>query len=216
MTDQTTRWSADNTEVSSPPRLTEMLSQVSDQTRSDRVSVRTLVEAFRYRASGALLLLFAVPNVLPMPPGTSGILGLPLVIIAFQLMGGRPLTLPDVVLERSISNEGFGRMVDQTVPRLKRIERLLRPRMPGLTGDTAERVIGAFCLVLAVILTLPIPLGNVLPALAISIIALGMIERDGVWVLAGFAVGVAAMIVVGGVLWAMALAALFFFASVAG
>ena len=72
--------------------------------------------------------------------------------------------------------------------------------MPGLTGDTAERVIGAFYLVLAVILTLPIPLGNVLPALAISIIALGMIERDGVWVLAGFAVGVAAMIVVGGVL----------------
>ena len=52
--------------------------------------------------------------------------------------------------------------------------------MPALTGDTPERVIGAFYLVLAVILTLPIPLGNVLPALAISIIALGMIERDGV------------------------------------
>ncbi len=88
--------------------------------------------------------------------------------------------------------------------------------MPGLKGDTAERVIGAFCLALAVIQILPIPLGNVLPALAISIIALGMIERDGVWVLAGFAVGVAAMIVVGGVIWAMALATLFFFASIAG
>jgi hypothetical protein len=216
MTDHTTEWSANSAEACSPPRLTEMLAEVSDRTHGDRVSVRTLVEAFRYRASGALLFLFAVPNVLPMPPGTSGILGLPLVIIAFQLMGGRPLILPDFVLERSISGESFARMVDQTVPRLKRIERLLRPRMPGLTGDAAERVIGAFCLALAVILTLPIPLGNVLPALAISIIALGMIERDGVWVLAGFAVGVAAMIVVGGVLWAMARAALFFFASIAG
>lgn len=216
MTDQTTKWLADNTEVSSPPRLTEMLSQVSDQTRGDRVSVRTLVDAFRYRASGALLFLFAVPNVLPMPPGTSGILGLPLVIIAFQLMGGRPLVLPDVVLERSISGEGFGRMVDQTVPRLKRVERLLRPRMPGLTGDATDRVIGAFCLVLAVILTLPIPLGNVLPALAISIIALGMIERDGVWVIAGFAIGIAALLVIGGVLWALALATLYFLASITG
>ncbi|GGB62423.1 hypothetical protein GCM10011316_37940 [Roseibium aquae] len=118
MTDQTTRWSADSAEACSPLRLTEMLAQVSDQTRGDRASVRALVEAFRYRASGALLILFAVPNVLPTPPGSSGILGLPLVIVAFQLMGGRPLMLPDVVLERSVSSDGFGRMVDQTLPRL--------------------------------------------------------------------------------------------------
>ena len=65
------------------------------------------------------------------------------------------------------------------------------------TGDTAERVVDTFCIALAIILTPAIPVGNVPATLAISIIALRMIEHDGVGGLAGFVVGVASMIVVG-------------------
>ena len=39
--------------------------------------------------------------------------------------------------------------------------------------------VGAICLLLAVIITLPIPLGHMVPGAAISVLALGMIERDG-------------------------------------
>jgi hypothetical protein len=48
-------------------------------------------------------------------------------------------------------------------------------------------------------LMLRVPLGNVLPALAISVLKLGVLERDGVWVLAGIAVAGAAVSVVSGV-----------------
>ena len=63
---------------------------------------------------------------------------------------------------------------------------------------------------LAVVLSLPIPLGNTLPALAISVLALGVLERDGMWVLAGTAIAAFALAVVSGVVWAMAQAALYF------
>ena len=62
---------------------------------------------------------------------------------------------------------------------------------------------------LSIILLLPIPLGNMLPALAIALIALGVLERDGVWVLGGIAVGGGSIFVVAGVLYAMAKAMIF-------
>ena len=62
---------------------------------------------------------------------------------------------------------------------------------------------------LTVVLLLPIPLGNMLPAIAISLISLGVLERDGAWVLGGFAVATASMFVVAGVVYAMAKATLY-------
>ena len=64
------------------------------------------------------------------------------------------------------------------------------------------------CLLLAVVLVLPIPLGNVLPAVAISLLALAVLERDGLWVLAGLAVALVSMLVVSGVIFALVQAAL--------
>jgi hypothetical protein len=73
----------------------------------------------------------------------------------------------------------------------------------------AERVIGAVCLLLSVIVLLPIPFGNTVPALAVCIFALGVLERDGVWILTGLAVTVIALSIVATVLWALAKAAVF-------
>jgi hypothetical protein len=60
-----------------------------------------------------------------------------------------------------------------------------------------------------VVLVLPIPLGNMLPALAISLIALAVLERDGLWALAGLGVAVASAVVVGGVVFGLVKAGFF-------
>ncbi|MCK7495647.1 MAG: exopolysaccharide biosynthesis protein [Comamonadaceae bacterium] len=66
-------------------------------------------------------------------------------------------------------------------------------------------------------LVLPVPLGNMLPALAVSLFALGVLERDGVWVLAGAVAAVAsAAVVVSGVVWAMVKGAVYFATQVLG
>lgn len=180
-------------------------------TQRERIAISDLLVALGDRATGALIFIFAFPNVLPTPPGTSTILGAPLIFLAAQLMLGRAPWLPAFVANRSMSRSDFTTLVKRILPWLKRAEALLRPRLVSLTLPPMEYVVGLLSLVLAVLLVLPIPLGNVLPALAISLMALGVLERDGLWVLTGLAVSVAAVSVVYGVLFAMVKATWYFF-----
>lgn len=73
-----------------------------------------------------------------------------------------------------------------------------------------EYLIGPECLLLAVVLVLPVPLGNMMPALAISLLALGVLERDGVWILTGLATAAVSAVVVSGVVFATVKAAIYF------
>jgi hypothetical protein len=155
------------------------------------------------RAFGPLMLFFALPNILPMPPGASGILGLPLIILATQLMLGRKPWLPRIIARRSISRADLILMLDRAGNWLTTAEKLLKPRLTILVAPPVERVIGAHCLILAIILALPIPFGNVPPAFAICLYCLGVLERDGAWVIAGFLAFVATITVVAGVLFAL-------------
>ena len=88
-------------------------------------------------------------------------------------------------------------------------EKLLRPRWSWLVGPRAEHVLGALTLVLAVVITLPIPFGNMLPAFAICLIALGVLERDGLWACFGILVGALALLLSATVAYAMLKGALF-------
>jgi len=74
--------------------LSAVLQRLAQQTDRDRISVRDLLAALGDRALGALLFVFAFPNVFPMPPGISTILGAPLVFLAAQLLLGRAPWLP--------------------------------------------------------------------------------------------------------------------------
>ncbi|MZQ89127.1 exopolysaccharide biosynthesis protein [Frigidibacter albus] len=194
-----------------PPkrRLSLILAELAEDGTRERISVADLVQILQARAFGALLLVFALPNVLPAPPGTSGILGLPLLYLAAQMMLGIRPWLPPFISKRSMLREDFAALITRVTPILERAERLLVPRLPALSSPTAERIVGGLCLVLAIVLVLPIPLGNMLPAFAICLIALGILERDGVWILAGSATGLAALLIVYAVVYAMIKAAMF-------
>src|SRR5215212_770572 len=124
------------------------------------VSIGDVLSAFGDRAFGALMLLFAAPNVLPLPPGTSAVLGAPLLFVTAQLMLGRPtLWMPRFICERSISRYFFALLTAKLSPILHRAERFLRPRMGLLLHPLPERIVGGACLLLAIILFLPIPFG---------------------------------------------------------
>lgn len=197
--------------VASAP-LSVVLVRLAHDTTRERITVGDLLQALGDRALGALLFIFAVPNVMPVPPGVSTVLGAPLLFLAAQLMFGLRPWLPAIVAKRSISREDLATLVRRVVPWLTKAEKLLRPRLRVLAGPPAEYLVGFVCLVLASILVLPIPLGNALPALAISLMALGVLERDGLWVLGGLVTAVASVAVVYGVVFAMAKAALYLLA----
>jgi hypothetical protein len=202
---------APGTDVPPPRRkkLSLILNEIAADDTRDRVSVADLVRTMHGRAIAALMLIFAFPNVLPSPPGTSGVLGLPLVYLTSQMMLGRLPWLPAFIANRSMARADFETLVQRVAPVLARAERLLKPRLPFLVSSGAERVIGGLCLVLSVVLLLPIPFGNMLPALAVCIFAMGVLERDGVWILVGLVMAALAVAIVGGVVYALAKAALF-------
>jgi len=194
--------------------LSVVLYDLAHDNSRERVAVRDLLDALGDRAVAALMFVFAVPNVLPVPPGTSAVLGAPLIFLAAQLAFGLRPWLPAVIASRTMTRADFAALVRRVGPWLARAERLLRPRAMRLALPPMEFAIGLVCLLLAVVLALPIPLGNMLPALAISLLALGILERDGLWVLAGLAAAVASGVVVSGVIYAMVKTTIFFFTEV--
>ncbi|HEY9215589.1 MAG TPA: exopolysaccharide biosynthesis protein [Ancylobacter sp.] len=197
-------------------RLSDMLNRIANDQSRERIAIGDLLDVMQERAFGPLLLIFSLPNVLPTPPGTSAVLGAPLIFLTLQLALGREPWLPRIIADRSIARTDFAKFIGRATPWLARAERLLRPRLGMLAHPPAEYVVGAMTFVLAFVLVLPIPLGNMLPALAICILALGILERDGIWVIAGMIVGVASLGVVSGVIWAFVKAGIYLLKSLFG
>jgi hypothetical protein len=189
--------------------LREFLSQHSEP----RVSLGALRDALGDRGFGVLLFIFALPNLIPVNiPLLSAVLGLPLVLLAAQLSYGRHKPwFPHWLTHRSFPHHAFVAVVERALPGLERTEMLLRPRLSFILSWTGERIIGFAVLILALVLTLPIPFGNWLPACAIAIIGLAIVEKDGLAALAGLAVGVVSLMVAGTVVLALIKAFLLLF-----
>jgi hypothetical protein len=183
-----------------------------------RISLGALRDALGDRGFGVLLFIFALPNLVPVNiPLLSAVLGLPLVLLAAQLSYGRHKPwFPDWLTAQSFPRQGFSNVVLRALPYLERTERLLRPRLTVLLSWTGERVIGVAILILALVLTLPIPFANWLPACAISIIALAILEKDGLAVLVGIAVGVASVLVAATVVIGLIKASILLFSRIFG
>jgi hypothetical protein len=179
-----------------PRRLSQLFAQMA-RDADGQVSLASIRDALGDRSFAALLVLFAAFNLLPLPPGATAISGLPLVIVSAQMMYGSKRTwLPRFLMDRSISAETFRRIMDWTVPRLIRLERLIQPRYWPFWRRQGDRVIGVMTLILAIVVTLPIPLGNWLPAASTALLGLSLVERDGILFAVGTALGVVAMVVI--------------------
>ncbi|MCE3252517.1 MAG: polysaccharide synthesis protein exod [Cellvibrio sp.] len=184
--------------------LSSLLLAFAANFTAERVRVRDITESLGQRSFGFILLIFALPNSLPILgiPGVSTITGLPMLLVAVQMaLGHKRVYLPRWIADSSLATADFQKLINKVAPWLRRIEKLMRPRIPVLTLGSAERWLGAFCVLLAFLLVLPIPLGNLLPALGILFIALGLIESDGVCVLVGIAIGIAAWGFLSGLVW---------------
>lgn len=184
--------------------LSEVLQEVADLP-SERITVAELVERFGGRAMGALLLVFGLLCLLPLPPGATTLFGLPLLLLAPQLVIGRHAPwLPQRVRLRQVPLDDMRARLPRLIRWLRRIEAVSQPRLTFLFGPVGERLIGAVCTVLAFVLILPIWGGNLLPALAVSVLSLALILKDGLLALLGYA-----LVAVSGAVLALAASIIF-------
>lgn len=163
---------------------------------SERVTIAQILDALDARAFGLATLIFAIPSVIPMPPGVPTVVGIALLIVSIQMVAGRQeLWLPKFLSKRGFSRAALISGFEKIKPQLEFVEKVARPRLLFLTGKAATVMIGVVILLMAVILILPLPPGgNFPPALACAVLGMGLVERDGLIVLLGLVVTVAASI----------------------
>lgn len=182
--------------VRRPRRLSQVLRELGMDTDGP-ITVARIRDAIGDRGFAALLILFAAMNLLPLPPGSTLIFGIPLMLVSGQMVLGHATPwLPRRVLQRPIDPARFRDGCARLLPRLEWLERLVHPRYWPFTGSRADRIIGVVAFILSVAVFLPIPLGNWLPACSIALIGLALSERDGLFLAAGLVLAVVSLVVI--------------------
>jgi len=140
----------------------------------DRVSVGWLHGELREHSFELLAFIMALIGVLP---GASVVVGLLMFVPALGMMFSAGIALPSLVAERSISTRQASFVLGRAIPLLKSWES--GDRAPhGDTWKFARPLVGVLMLLLGITLLIPVPLSNVVPALAIAGLALASFEGN--------------------------------------
>lgn len=167
----------------------------------DRITVQDLILALGVHAFPAGIFFFAALNVVPAVPGTSLILGMPLVILCFRKLTGYDFWLPRIIMDMRIRKESLDRFHSVVTPYLNRVRTYLHPNAPWLSHVALGRGLDLVIFILSVSVLVPLPFTAMLPALCICLMSLGLMQRDYRWVLAGSLLGLMALFIVWAVLY---------------
>lgn len=150
----------------------------------ERVALRQIADAHGTAAQGTMLVLLSMPCMLPIP-GVGSVLGFGLIALALTLWSTQgTLQLPSRVAGFNMSCAMAERVLKRQARLFSLAGRHARERWSTLATQRLHRLWQIPKVVLmAVIIILPLPLGNVLPALALSLLGVGLIYRDGLAVL---------------------------------
>lgn len=172
-----------------PPDETRTFSDVLEglgASDDPRLSLREMVEAFGERGFGAVMLTLALMALIPWPPGGKAVFAVPIILIAAEMaLQSDKVWLPRFLMKASVSRATYRTASQKILKRLRQIERLTRPRLPALTGEVADVLVGILCILLALMMALPVPFGDALPGFTLVLLALGIIQRDGVFIILG-------------------------------
>lgn len=200
-------------QVNSDPstlRTSEVFLALKTVGEGDRISLTQLTETLGDRAFGLLVLIFALPNIIPMIPGVSTVSGVVIGLVGLQMMIGRHAPwLPSAIGDRSLPRAQLAAMVDRTIGWVAKLERVARPRWTFLTRGLGHVALGAMFVLLGGILALPLSwIGNFPPGVALVVLSIGLLEEDGMLVAAGHAIGIVATVLVVALVVALVAAAL--------
>lgn len=166
--------------------------------KDGHTSVGELLKDFHENGLLLMMLFLALPVAIPLPypPGFTTIIGIPLILLSIQmLLGFRHVFLPQRISRYEISNNVLIAISNKVVPLLRWLERYIKPRFSFAQFIYCEQFIGFISLICAISVAIPLPLTNSIPALGIAIMALGLLNRDGIVVLLGLVISIIGLFV---------------------
>ena len=165
-------------------RFIAILNRLAVVAGPDGLSMREIRDRLDERGFGLMILILSIPCLVPFLYGVPQALGVPILLLAGQVLLGREEPwLPEPILRRRIPKDWLVRMATFASNRMRWLERVARPRLKALACGPGERVAGVF-MILATI-TIILPLTNTIPSVALALLATGLLARDGVFVAIG-------------------------------
>lgn len=176
----------------------------ADISDGERLTLGDLIQRLGSSGFGLALIALALPAMIPIPGPFGMITGCCLMLIACQmLIGCRRLALPRFVAERHVTADGVKAVIMRALPWIRRLEAIVREgRWKSLTGRSSHMLVGIPVLLLAVVLALPIPFGNVGPVASLLVIGLSLVARDGLALMVGLVLSLATFIWTGVLIFA--------------
>ncbi len=175
-------------------RVSDLLSGlVKTPPPGGKLSLDDLMARAGHRGAAFLMLFLCLLSMIfSIVPGVSTVIGLPLLLLSGQMaLGRKTLKLPKWLGRKSLDYTTLAQGLSKRLRLVHRVERIIKPRLGFLCHGGALRLIGAIGVICAVVLSLPIPLMNFPPTLAVFLMALGVMGGDGLIVLAGMLLAVA-------------------------
>lgn len=191
--------------------LAETLATTAKSIEGQHITLRELLEKVGEQGMLVFCMFLTIPFLLPVSiPGVSTVFGLLLTLIGVGVALNRVPWLPAKLMNKAIATAHLVPALERGVSLFARMDRFIRPRLLVLThGHTINRVNGLLLILSSILLMAPfgfIPFSNTLPALAILLLAAGMLQRDGVFITAGYIALIATVgyfsVLVGGALLA--------------
>ncbi|WP_370674520.1 exopolysaccharide biosynthesis protein [Pleomorphomonas sp. PLEO] len=181
--------------------LHRIAADISDR---EHVSLGDLIHRLGASGFGLALIALALPAMIPIPGPFGMVTGSCLVLIACQmLIGYHRLVLPRFLADRHVTANGVKSVIMRALPWVKRLEAMVREgRWRSLTGRSSHMLVGIPVLLLAVVLALPIPFGNIGPVASLLVIGLSLVARDGLALMLGLVLSLATFIWTGVLIFA--------------
>ncbi|MGB8166399.1 MAG: exopolysaccharide biosynthesis protein [Chthoniobacteraceae bacterium] len=181
-------------------RLSDDLRELLIQADGRSLTLGQLEQILQGRGFALFILLLSLPFCAPITiPGLSVPFGIVITFLGLRIVFGRKPELPGFILHKELKYATLERIVSLGLKLCTRMEKIARPRMQFLrTWPGMMNLIGLGLASGGIQLLLPlpplIPLSNTIPAISVVLLTAGMVERDGVFVLAGYATNLAAWI----------------------
>ena len=171
--------------------LSETLSIVANSIQAEQITLRDLLGLVGEQGMLIFCMLLTIPFLLPVSiPGVSTVFGVVITLIGIGVTLNRVPWLPSKLMNRAIDRAHLLPALERAARLFARLDNIIRPRFLALThGTTINRLNGFLLVIAAVLLMAPfgaIPLTNTLPAVAILLLAAGMLQRDGLFVIGGY------------------------------
>ena len=167
-----------------------------DGTETD---LKTIVEAFGERAFGPVMILCSLFLMTPIGalPGLPAAFGVIIIVFASQLLFQREHPwMPEILRKIKISDSKLEKTRKTTSPVLRRIDNVIKARLPWMTSGPAQVATALLSIMLALTM-IPlgvVPFGVVAPAFIIGLFGLGITARDGILIILGFALSLGVVI----------------------